>query len=130
MYASTNRLNLCLNCLLFERSTIKKGRDYSLETNTPQAPQEQYAYQQYQSNQAVAPIVTVKEWLITMLIMIIPIVNLVMIFVYAFSSGHNPSKSNFFKAYLIMACIIIGLYLLLLLLFVVIFGSALASLNS
>ena len=124
MYASTNRLNLCLNCLLFERSTIKKGRDYSLETNTPQAPHEQYAYQQYQSNQAVAPIVTVKEWLITMLIMIIPIVNLVMIFVYAFGGSSNPSKANYFKASLIMALIGVVLWILLFL----VFGLALSSL--
>jgi len=101
-----------------------------LENNTPQAPQGNYTQAYYQSNQAVAPVVSVKEWLITSLILLIPIVNIVMIFIYAFGTGHNPSKSNYFKASLIMACIMIGLYILLMILFFAIFGSALMTLNS
>lgn len=47
-------------------------------------------------------IVSIKEWLITILIMSIPIVNIVMIFVWAFGSGTKTSKANYFKATLIM----------------------------
>ncbi|HIW32658.1 MAG TPA: hypothetical protein IAA29_07715 [Candidatus Paenibacillus intestinavium] len=71
----------------------------------------------------VAPVVTVKEWLITMLILIIPIVNIVMMFVWAFGGG-NPSKANYFKAALIWAAIITILYVVV---FVLILGSLAAT---
>lgn len=58
-------------------------------------------------------VVSIKEWVITMLIMSIPIVNLVMIFVWAFGSGTKTSKANYFKATLIM--FIIGIFILILL---------------
>ncbi|MBD2870943.1 hypothetical protein IDH41_20365 [Paenibacillus sp. IB182493] len=47
--------------------------------------------------------------MLTMLIMIIPIVNIIMMFVWAFGDG-NPSKQNYFKASLLWAAIILGLY--------------------
>ncbi len=57
--------------------------------------------------------VTVKDWLITMLILCIPIVNIVMVFVWAFGGGAKPSKSNFFRAVLLWAVIGIALTLVL-----------------
>lgn len=69
-----------------------------------------------------APIVSVKEWLITNLILMIPMVNLVMIFVWAFSSNTNPNKANYFKAALILFVIYLVLAVA-----VVIFGSAAAN---
>ena len=69
-----------------------------------------------------APIVSVKEWLITNLILMIPMVNLVMIFVWAFNSYTYPNKSNYFKAALILFVID-----LVLAVSVVIFGSASAN---
>lgn len=60
-----------------------------------------------------APIVSVKEWLITNLILMIPMVNLVMIFVWAFSSNTNPNKANYFKAALILFAIVMAIYLVL-----------------
>lgn len=56
--------------------------------------------------------VKVGEWLISMLIMLIPCVNLIMIFVWAFSKTEKKSKSNYFKACLIWSAIILGLYLI------------------
>lgn len=55
---------------------------------------------------------SVGEWMITMLIMLIPCVNIVMMFVWAFGSG-NKSRANYFKATLIWAAIGIGLSILL-----------------
>lgn len=46
--------------------------------------------------------ISVKEWVITLLILAIPIVNLVMLFVWGFGDGTKKSKSNFAKATLIM----------------------------
>ena len=60
---------------------------------------------------------SVGDWLITMLIMCIPCVNLVMIFVWAFGSG-NKSRANYFKATLIWAAILLALYILLIVLFI------------
>lgn len=49
--------------------------------------------------------ISVKEWLITSLIMIIPIVGIVMLFVWAFGDKVKKSKSNYCKAYLGMILI-------------------------
>ena len=69
-----------------------------------------------------APIVSVKEWLITNLILMIPMVNLVMMLVWAFGSNTNPNKANYFKAALILFVIYLVLAVA-----VVIFGSAAAN---
>ena len=45
------------------------------------------------------------DWLITFLILIIPIVGIVMLFVWAFSSTTNRSKSNWAKANLIFSVV-------------------------
>lgn len=55
---------------------------------------------------------SVGQWLITMLVMLIPCVNIVMIFVWAFGSG-NRSRANYFKATLIWAAICIALSVIL-----------------
>ena len=57
--------------------------------------------------------VKMSEWLLTFLIGIIPSVNIVMCFVWAFSSTEKKSKSNFFKAYLLAMGILLAFYLLL-----------------
>ena len=69
-----------------------------------------------------APVVSVKEWLITNLILMIPLVNIVMTIVWAFGPNTNPNKANYFKAALILFVIYLVLAVA-----VVIFGSAAAS---
>ncbi|GAB6120347.1 hypothetical protein [Dysgonomonas termitidis] len=64
--------------------------------------QEQYD----KSNKSV---VSVGEWLITMLIMIIPVVNFIMLFVWAFGSNTPESKANWAKAQLVW--MVIGIIL-------------------
>lgn len=72
----------------------------------------------YYPQQPMAPVISIKDWMLTMLIMMIPIVNIIMMFVYAFGDG-NPSKKNYFKASLIWAAIGLGIYILF---FVIVFG--------
>lgn len=79
----------------------------------PPAPQP-YAYQGV-PGQGLAPVMSIKDWIITLIILIIPIVNFIMMFVWAFGQG-NPNKQNFFKAYLIMVAAAIVLYIILLIL--------------
>ncbi|KZC86328.1 hypothetical protein TW91_0655 [Neisseria flavescens] len=80
--------------------------------------------EQNQIGHQQAPIVSVKEWLITNLILMIPLVNIVMMLVWAFSSNTNPNKANYFKATLILFAIVMAIYLVLA---VVIFGSIAAN---
>ena len=55
---------------------------------------------------------SVKDWLITLIITAIPIVGIIMLFVWAFGSDTNTSKQNWAKAALIMAAIVIVLYMI------------------
>lgn len=73
-----------------------------------------------------APVMSVKDWVITYIITIIPIVGIVMLFVWAFSSGQNPNKSNWAKAALIVAAIMMVLYFLV---FAAILGPMMSSLS-
>lgn len=50
-------------------------------------------------------VVTIGDWVITMIIMMIPLVNLIMLFVWAFGSGTSESKANWAKASLIFMLI-------------------------
>ncbi len=60
------------------------------------------------------------DWIVTLLITAIPLIGLIMLFVWAFGSSTNPSKANWAKAGLIMYAIIISLSIL----FAAIFGTA------
>lgn len=52
-------------------------------------------------------------WLLTMIVMAIPFVNLVMIFVWAFV-GENDSRKNYFRALLMVFVLTLALAALLL----------------
>jgi len=80
--------------------------------------------EQNQIGHQQAPVVSVKEWLLTNLIMMIPLVNIVMMLVWAFGSNTNPNKANYFKATLILFAIVMVIYLVLA---VVFFGSVAAN---
>lgn len=88
---------------------------------------QQNSYQQVQNsyqqpvNELEEPM-TFGEWMITILITLIPCVNLVMMFVWAFGKGTKKSKSNFFKAQLVYTAIIVVIYII----FIAVFGAALA----
>lgn len=64
--------------------------------------------------------VSMKEWALSILILMVPCVNIVMMFVWAFSTTEKKSKSNFFKAYLMMLGIILALYFILIIIISVI----------
>jgi hypothetical protein len=54
-------------------------------------------------------VVSVTDWVLTILISSIPIVNIVMLFVWAFGESTNVNKANWAKATLIWIAISIGL---------------------
>lgn len=57
-------------------------------------------------------VMSVKDWIITLLIYAIPIINLIMLFVWAFSEGENKNKTNWAKATLVWIAITVGLAIL------------------
>ncbi|WP_084165590.1 hypothetical protein [Paenibacillus massiliensis] len=75
------------------------------------------------------PPMSVKDWMITILILAIPVVNLIMMFVWAFGGGANPSKANYCKAALIWAAIGLVIYGIIMVLTLVVFASATSSLS-
>ena len=70
--------------------------------------------------------VSMGEWMVSLLLMLIPCVNIILMFVWAFSKTEKKSKSNFFKAQLIMVGIVFALYLVIILM-AVFFGVAAAA---
>ncbi|MBP7276241.1 MAG: hypothetical protein KBA51_08575 [Kiritimatiellae bacterium] len=60
-------------------------------------------------NQTYQP-VSVGSWMLTYLLMCIPLVNLIMLFVWAFSGSTPVSKANWAKASLIWMVIVIVLW--------------------
>ncbi|MBR2805491.1 MAG: hypothetical protein IKE18_01780 [Oscillospiraceae bacterium] len=83
----------------------------------PYAYQQNYQYQQpypqpYQYQQQAEAPLTVGQWVGTLLLMLIPVVNTVMLFVWAFGNGHKD-RSNFAKAELIISLILVAISIVL-----------------
>ncbi len=57
--------------------------------------------------------VSVGDWMLSYLVCMIPLVNLVMLLIWAFDSNTIPSKRNWARASLLWVLIIIGIYVLL-----------------
>lgn len=70
---------------------------------------------------------SVKDWLITLLLMAIPIVGIVLLFVYAFGNNENVNKQNWAKAQLIMIGVVLALVIFCLLVFGSIFAATMAA---
>lgn len=84
------------------------GQQYSSYYEAPAQPQVQAPI-----GQGMEEPVSVGEWLISMLLMCIPCVNIVLMFVWAFGSSAKKSKSNYFKASLICAGIGIVIWIIM-----------------
>lgn len=90
----------------FEQQNQATGNNYQLQ-------------HQFES----ATVVSLGEWLVTMLIMIVPILNIVMLIVWASDRNINPNKANWSKAVLI----IIGIQIVLMMFFI---GTIIGSVSS
>ena len=49
------------------------------------------------------------NWMLTMIVLAIPIVNLIMLFYWAFSSTTNPSKRTYCQAVLMFGLLALGI---------------------
>jgi hypothetical protein len=75
-------------------------------------------------NQQQATVLTTREWVITLLIRVIPLVGFIMLFVWAFGNQENQNKANWAKASLIL----IAIGLVLVTFCMILFGGAIAAL--
>ena len=64
------------------------------------------------SDQNYQPMTT-GQWMLTTFLSSLPIAGLILLFIWAFGSGHHPSKSSWAKAMLIWQAIIIGLTIII-----------------
>jgi hypothetical protein len=79
---------------------------------------------------AVTQDVSVGEWIVTILITAIPLVGLIMLFVWAFGDSSLPSKKNWAIATLIWYAIMIVLVIIFFGVFISILGSMFGELNT
>jgi uncharacterized membrane protein YqjE len=63
------------------------------------------------------PVIKTTDWFITLLVAAIPLVGIIMLFVWAFGSSTNLNKSNWAKALLLWYLILFVFYLLISLIF-------------
>ena len=66
----------------------------------------------YGGNPQDTAVMSTKEWLLTLLVMLIPCVNIIMLFIWAFSGSGNLNRRNYSRAYLIFYAIVMGLVFL------------------
>lgn len=52
------------------------------------------------------------DWIKTLLLLIIPIANIILLFIWAFGNRANVNKKNFSKTYLLLMAIVIVLYII------------------
>jgi len=72
--------------------------------------------------------VTTGQWFVTMLVTAIPLIGLIMMFVWAHGDGVSISKSNWAKAILIKAILIwCIIYIVIIVFIVTVFGTTLLS---
>lgn len=106
--------------------------NYNPNNYNPQQQQQQPYNNPYYSNRPIDPDsepMTLKDWVITLLLLMIPIANIVLLFVWAFGSGVNKSKKTFCQAKLIMMLIGIFLTFLFYAFIISMFASIFSTLN-
>lgn len=110
---ATNNENtaFCVNC----------GADLSANQSVQQGVQ--YTTQQVVQPPVKNETVTVGQWMLTMFLLILPVANIILTFVWAFSKGVKPSKRNFCKAMLIYELIAIGISVITAIIIIAVGGS-------
>lgn len=84
-----------------------------MDTNNMNQNQNQQPVGQPAGQPQVEAPVSVGDWMLTILLMFIPCVNVIMLFVWAFGSSAPKSKSNWAKAQLIWVLISVVLSIIL-----------------
>lgn len=77
--------------------------------------------------QPIAPVMTLGNWIVTYLLLMIPLVNIILVIVWAVSKTENPNRKNWAQAMLIFWAVALVLWLAFALIFG---GSILGTMNS
>lgn len=101
----------------------ERQQGYYVQPSAQPNVQEQLRYQYQPPYQETEVPMTLGDWMITLLLLAIPVVNLILLFVWGFGSNTKKSKANFCRATLIYMAIAIVLWILL----IVVIGVAVAS---
>ncbi len=72
----------------------------------------------------MAPVVSLGQWMVSMLLMLVPLVNIILLIVWASSSTENPNRKHWAGAQLIFMVISVALYFMMM----ATFGAALMNL--
>jgi heme/copper-type cytochrome/quinol oxidase subunit 2 len=75
------------------------------------------------TNKENVPVVSTGEWVASKFLLLIPIVNIIFLFVWAFNKSENKNKSNWAKATLIVYVLRVFIYILIILMFFSFFAS-------
>jgi len=67
-------------------------------------------YPGYGINPHDTAVMSTRDWLLTLIILALPCVNIIMLFVWAFSNSGNHNRRNFCRAFLLGIAILIGIY--------------------
>jgi hypothetical protein len=51
----------------------------------------------------IAPVMSLMDWVIVMVICILPLANIIVMLIWAFGNTDNPNRRNFARAFLIIA---------------------------
>lgn len=87
------------------------------DPNQPRYNPQSYQYNQFNQFEDTRPL-TVEQWLGTILLTAIPVVNIVLLLIWAFDGNTNINKRNYAKAQLIVVLIGIGLSILFFIAFI------------
>ena len=129
----------CTNCgttvSAISANVYNEQPSYDQNAATPQPqsysqPQQTYSQPQpysqpqvnnyYPSPAITDETVSVGEWMLMTLVFMLPVVGLIMLFVWAFGGGVKKSKANYCKAALIWSAILIAIYILF---FIIVVGA-------
>lgn len=72
-------------------------------------------------NEKKVKIITTSEWILTKLIVLIPIVNIIMLFIWAYNKKTDLNKSNWAKAELVVLTVKFILYLIIIFITIILF---------
>lgn len=67
-------------------------------------------------------VVSVKDWILTFIILALPLIGLIALFIWAFGYDYSPSKRNFARAALIIMLVLLILAAVAVLVVVYVFG--------
>ena len=70
-----------------------------------------------ESNKQNPPIIKTGEWVASKFLLLIPVINIIFLFIWAFNKAENKNKSNWAKATLIVYVLRVFIYMIIIIMF-------------